>query len=169
MEAATLTNSQVLVDLDGEDTQKDKYLSFAIGRESYGMDIRYVTEIVVMQSITAVPDMPDYIKGVINLRGSVFSVMDIRNRFHLESTDYTDRTCIIIVKVDEQQVGVIVDTVNEVIDIPGEIIESLSGFHASTESNYIQGIGKLENKVVILLNIEKILYAEELSSPPVLN
>ncbi|MBU2512606.1 chemotaxis protein CheW [bacterium] len=169
MEATTLTSSQAVFDLEDEDTQKDKYLSFIIGRESYGLDIRHVTEIVVMQNITEVPDMPEYIKGVINLRGSVFSVMDIRNRFHLESADYTDRTCIIIVRVDDQQIGLIVDTVNEVVDIPENVIEPMPNFHTSHENNYILGMGKLGNKVIILLDVEKILYNEERSSSPVIN
>ncbi|MBT4640387.1 MAG: purine-binding chemotaxis protein CheW, partial [Deltaproteobacteria bacterium] len=100
-------------DLD-EDAQKDRYLTFHLGKESYGIEIQYVTEIIVMQEITKVPDLPESIIGVVNLRGNVISVMDMRKRFHLESREIDDRTCIIVVNIEDIAVGLLVDTVNEV-------------------------------------------------------
>jgi purine-binding chemotaxis protein CheW len=145
-----------------EDSLKDKYLSFRLGKESYGIDIRYVTEIIVMQEITKVPDMPDFIIGVINLRGHVISVMDIRSRFNLEYRDYDDRTCIIVVEVDDIMVGLVVDTVSEVSNIKESDIEPPPKMHSGIKSHYIQGLGKVDNQVKILLDITKILREEEL-------
>jgi len=145
-----------------EDEQKDKYLTFHLGKENYGLEIRHVIEIIVMQEITIVPDMPDFIIGVINLRGQVISVMDIRTRFKLEARDYDDRTCIIVVKINDLSVGLIVDTVNEVIDIPESQMDPPPKTHAGVGSSYIKGMGKVDNDVKILLDIEKILYDEEL-------
>ncbi len=145
-----------------EDEQKDKYLTFHLGKENYGIEIRHVIEIIVMQEITIVPDMPDFIIGVINLRGQVISVMDIRSRFKLESRDYDDRTCIIVVKINDLSVGLIVDTVNEVIDIPESQMDPPPKTHSGVGSSYIKGMGKVGSDVKILLDIEKILYEEEL-------
>ena len=145
-----------------EDTQKDKYLSFRLGNEEYGIEIQHIIEIIVMQEITKVPDMPDFIIGVINLRGNVISVMDIRRRFNLETRDYDERTCIIVVNINNISIGLIVDTVNEVVDIPESQIDPPPKTHSGIRSNYIQGMGKIGEKVKILLDIEKILYEEEL-------
>lgn len=145
-----------------EDTQKDKYLSFRLGAEEYAIEIQHIIEIIVMQEITKVPDMPDFIIGVINLRGNVISVMDIRRRFNLETRDYDDRTCIIVVSINNISIGLIVDTVNEVVDIPESQIDPPPKTHSGIRSNYIQGMGKIGDKVKILLDIEKILYEEEL-------
>ena len=101
-----------------EDTLKDKYLTFYIGKESYGIEIRHVKEIIVMQEITEVPDMPKSIIGVINLRGNVISVIDFRKFFNLDTREYDDRTSIIVVEINNTSVGLVVDTVNEVVDIP---------------------------------------------------
>lgn len=148
-------------DQDG-DEQKDKYLTFHIGKENYGIEIRHVIEIIVMQEITVVPDMPDFIIGVINLRGQVISVMDIRTRFKMESREYDDRTCIIVVKINDISMGLIVDTVNEVIDIPESQMDPPPRTHSGIGSSFIRGMGKVDNSVKILLDIEKILYEEEL-------
>lgn len=146
-----------------EDTQKDKYLSFRLGDEEYGIEIQHIIEIIVMQEITKVPDMPNFIIGVINLRGNVISVMDIRKRFGLESREFDDRTCIIVVRINNISIGLIVDTVNEVVDIPESQIDPPPRTHSGIGSNYIQGMGKIGEKVKILLDIEKILYEEELN------
>ena len=103
---------------EDEDTQEDKFLTFVLNREEYGIEIRHVTEIIGIQSITEVPDMPHYIKGVINLRGKVIPVMDVRLRFGVAEREYDDRTCIIVINIEEQSVGMIVDRVSEVLDIP---------------------------------------------------
>ncbi len=148
---------------DDEDTQKDKYLTFHIGTEDYGISIAYVTEIIGIQSITEIPEMPDFIKGVINLRGKVIPVMDVRIRFKLSPRDYDERTCIIVVEIDETSVGLVVDAVNEVADIPEDQVEPPPQSRRKGGS-YIQGIGKIDKKVKILLDINKILYDEELES-----
>jgi len=140
-----------------EDTQKDRFLSFRIREEDYGIEIRFVTEIIVMHKITVVPDTPPFIKGVINLRGKVIPVMDVRERFKMETRDYDDRTCIIVVDVDEITLGLIVDTVNEVVDIPETQIDAPPATHSGIESNYIKGMGKVGKKVKILLDVERVL------------
>jgi len=145
-----------------EDAQKNRFLTFHLGKESYGIEIQYVTEIIVMQEITKVPDLPESMIGVVNLRGNVISVMDMRTRFHLEEREYDDRTCIIVVDVEEVAIGLLVDTVNEVLNIPEEQVDPPPKTHSGIKSNYIMGMGKVENQVKILLDIEKILHEDEL-------
>ncbi len=156
------------IDIDGfneeldEDTLKDRYLTFHLGKESYGLEIRHVTEIIVLQEITKVPDLPEFIIGVVNLRGHVISVMDMRKRFHLESREYDDRTCIVVVNLKDITMGLLVDTVNEVLSIPEEQVDPPPKTHSGIKSSYIMGMGKVEKQVKILLDIEQILQAEEL-------
>jgi purine-binding chemotaxis protein CheW len=146
---------------EDDDTQKGKYLTFHIDREDFGIEIRHVTEIIGIQKITEVPDMPEFVKGVINLRGKVIPVMDVRIRFKLPFRDYDDRTCIIVVNMDDTAVGLIVDKVNEVVDIADNQIEPppRSG---RASSRYIQGLGKIAEEVKILLDVNSLLYDEEL-------
>lgn len=150
-----------LWDDDDEDTQKDKYLTFHLAAEDYGLDIACVTEIIGIQKITIVPNMPPFIKGVINLRGKVVPIMDIRRRFELEEREYDDRTCIIIADIRGTAVGLIVDQVNEVIDIPEEHIEPPPESGGQRYSSYISGMGKVGDEVKILLNINTLLFDEE--------
>jgi purine-binding chemotaxis protein CheW len=145
-----------------EDALKDRYLTFHLGKESYGIEIRHVTEIIVLQEITKVPDLPDFIIGVVNLRGNVISVMDVRKRFHLETKEYDDRTCIIVVNIKDIAIGLLVDTVNEVLNIPEDQVDPPPKTHSGIKSSYIMGMGKVEKQVKILLDIEKILQEEEL-------
>lgn len=149
------------MDEEDEDTQKGKYLTFHIDREDFGIEIRYVTEIIGIQKITEVPDMPEFVRGVINLRGKVIPVMDVRSRFKLEARDYDDRTCIIVVNMDDTAVGLVVDKVNEVADIPDNQIEPPPRSGRSS-SRYIQGLGKIGEEVKILLDVNALLYDEEL-------
>lgn len=144
-----------------EDTQEDKYLTFLINQEEYGIEIRYVTEIIGIQSITEVPDMPSYIKGVINLRGKVIPVMDVRIRFGVEERPYDDRTCIVVIQVDDQVVGLIVDRVSEVLDIPKNEIEEPPKVRRGESSRFIQGMGKVGEQVKILLNSHQLLFDAE--------
>ena len=148
---------------DDEDTQKDKYLTFRIASEDYGIAIANVTEIIGIQSITEIPEMADYIKGVINLRGKVIPVMDVRLRFKMDPREYDERTCIIVVEIDGTSVGLVVDTVNEVVGIPEDQVEPAPQSKRKGGS-YIQGIGKIDKEVKILLDINKILYEEELET-----
>ena len=143
---------------DEEDSQEGRFLSFKVDNEQYGIEIRHVLEIVGQQKITDVPDTPDFVKGVINLRGSVIPVVDIRLRFHMQPRDYDDRTCVIVVKGHDSSVGIVVDTVNEVITIPADKISPAPQVSKDEVKRYIKGIGRLENEVIILLSIEKLLY-----------
>ncbi|MBT4089682.1 MAG: purine-binding chemotaxis protein CheW [Calditrichaeota bacterium] len=145
-----------------EDALKDRFLTFHLGKESYGIEIRHVTEIIVMQEITKVPNLPEFIIGVVNLRGNVISVMDMRMRFHLETKEYDDRTCIVVVNIKDLAIGLLVDTVNEVLNIPEEQVDPPPKTHSGIKNSYIMGMGKVENQVKILLDIEKILQEEEL-------
>jgi len=147
---------------DDEDTMKDKYLTFHLAGEDYGLDIVYVTEIIGIQRITEVPDMPTFVKGVINLRGKVIPVMDVRLRFHLPERDYDERTCIIVVDINSSAVGLVVDKVNEVVDIPEKDVEPPPRTTKGATSRYLKGMGKVEDQVRILLNVEKLLGDEEL-------
>ena len=148
-------------DEDREDTQEDKYLTFVIGKEDFGIEIRYVTEIIGIQGITEVPDMPHYVKGVINLRGKVIPVMDIRLRFGVVERPYDDRTCIIVININEQPVGLIVDRVLEVLDIQKSEIEPPPNMRRGRSNRFIQGIGKVGEQVKILLCASKLLFDEE--------
>ena len=140
-----------------EDTQEGQYLSFNIGKELYGIEIRYVTEIVGKQSITEIPEMPDFVKGVINLRGSVIPVIDVRLRFSMQEREYDDRTCVVVVKINESPIGLVVDTVSEVISIAPELISPAPAVSSAKSNRYIQGIGRMEKRVIILLSVDKML------------
>jgi len=147
---------------DDEDTQKDKYLTFQLAREHYGIEIYYVTEIIGIQTITELPDMPDFIRGVINLRGRVIPVMDVRARFKLPDRDYDERTCIIVVEIKDTSVGLVVDEVREVMDIPEESVEPPPKATGKKNSNFLKGVGKVGNDVKIILNVSQLLFDKEL-------
>jgi len=141
-----------------EEIQQAKFLTFELGSETYGLDITYVREIVGMQTITHVPDVPHYVRGVINLRGKVIPIMDVRARFGLPDRSYDDRTCIIVINVNEWWVGLVVDTVSEVLDIPEANIEPpprIGGSH----SHFIEGMGMVGDDVRLLLDAERLLGA----------
>ena len=151
-----------LVDDEDDSYQENKYLLFNIGNEMYGINIMIVTDIIELQKITEVPDMPEYIKGVINLRGKVIPVMDLRLRFGMPAREYDDRTCIIIVQVNNASIGVIVDTVAEVKDIFEKDIDAPPNFKKdNTRDRYISGLGKVDGEVKILLDVQKILDQDE--------
>jgi purine-binding chemotaxis protein CheW len=148
---------------DNEDTQKDKYLTFHLAGEDYGIDIAFVTEIIGIQKITKVPDMPDFIRGVINLRGKVIPVMDVRLRFHLPERSYDERTCIVVVDINNTAVGLVVDEVREVADIPEGQVEPPPRTGRGPSSRYLKGMGKIHDEVKILLNVEQLLFDDELA------
>jgi len=148
---------------ESEDTQKGKFLTFCIGTEYYGIEIKYVTEIIGLQPITEIPEMPIYIKGIINLRGKIIPVMDVRLRFRKPSREYNDRTCIVVIEIREVSIGLIVDTVSEVIAIPDE--EIVVPPSVTKEGNrYIKGIGKVGTDVKLLLDSDKLLNETEVES-----
>jgi Chemotaxis signal transduction protein len=157
MDRGEVEMEDALLEAD-EDTQADKYLCFRLGEESYGLDIRCVTEIIEMQRISAVPDMPKAVRGVINLRGSVIPVLDLRLRFGMPERAYDDRTCVIVSELRGLRVGLIVDTVEEVVEIPAGDIEPAPRMRTeSGEARYISGIGKACEKVKILLDVDKVV------------
>jgi purine-binding chemotaxis protein CheW len=145
-----------------EDTQKGKYLTFSLGTEFYGLEIQYVTEIIKLQPITEVPEMPDYIKGIINLRGKIIPLMDVRLRFKKREIEYNDRTCVIVIDIQDISIGLIVDSVAEVLSIPDEEIVPPPDLNKGG-NRYISGIGKVEGEVKLLLDSEKLLTDEETS------
>ena len=141
-----------------EDYQEGLCLTFRIGKEDFGLAIRHVTEIIGIQKITEAPDMPPHVKGVINLRGKVIPVMDVRLRFGMESREYDERTCIIVVRVEGKSVGLVVDQVNEVASIQEDQIEPPPhAGHGGTKS-YIHGMGKIGEEVKILLDVPRLLF-----------
>lgn len=152
---------ELLLNLTEEDTQKGRYLIFSIDKESYGVEIKYVTEIIGIQSITKVPDMPDYIKGIINLRGKIIPVIDVRLRFNKEFREYNDRTCIIVVDIRNMSVGLIVDSVSEVVSINEEDIAELPHINKEYQNHFVKNIGKVGNEVRLLLDCQKLLSDEE--------
>lgn len=148
-----------------EATQAEQQLVvFDLGSESYGVDIGSVREIIRMQEITSLPRMPEYVEGVINLRGKVTPVVDLRKRFRLEATDFTKETRIVVVDVGKQDIGVIVDAVTEVLRISSEGIEPPSSVVTTAESDYLMGIVKLAERLIILLDLDRVL-AEQAYSP----
>lgn len=147
-----------------EDTQKDKFLTFTIGDEVYGLEIKFVTEIIGIQEITKVPEMPEYIRGIINLRGRIIPVMDVRLRLKKTMKEYNDRTCVIVVEVKETSVGLIVDTVSEVISIQEEHIVPPPDFNKGLGSRYINGIGKVGDEIKLLLDCNMLLNDNEVKA-----
>ena len=147
---------------DNEDTQKDKYLTFLLDGEVYGLEIRHVTEVVGLQKITHVPDMPDFIQGVINLRGQVIPVMDVRRRFQMEPREYDDRTCVVVVNVQGASLGLVVDEVQEVLDLPESQTQPPPRVSRQMSSQFVQGLGKVGEDVKILLDVNRMLYEGEL-------
>jgi purine-binding chemotaxis protein CheW len=150
---------------DEETTQNNKYLLFNMGDEFCGIALEDVTEIVEMQAITMVPDMPVFIKGVINLRGQVIPLMDLRLRFGIDGREYDDRTCVVVVRITEMVVGVIVDTVAEVYDIPASDIDPTPTFQGnSADTQCVSGLAKVEDRVVIFIDVHQLLLEPELAA-----
>ncbi|MBW2011385.1 MAG: purine-binding chemotaxis protein CheW [Deltaproteobacteria bacterium] len=147
--------------------REGKYLTFTLADEEYGIGILKIREIIGMMPITTVPQTPEFVKGVINLRGKVIPVIDLRLRFGMGAIDYNDRTCIIVVEItggqDTIQIGTVVDSVSEVLNIKGEEIEDTPTFGTKLNTDYILGMAKMEGGVKILLDIDRVLSAEEIS------
>ncbi len=146
-----------------EDTQKGRFLTFQIAKEVYGIEIKYVTEIIGIQPITEVPELPEYIKGIINLRGKIIPVMDIRLRFKKDWVAYNDRTCVIVVDIGIFSIGLIVDHVSEVISIPEDEIADPPDVK-NGGNRYIKGIGKVGSEVKLLLDCDKLLNDKDMES-----
>jgi purine-binding chemotaxis protein CheW len=148
------------------DTLAGKYLVFQLGREEFGIRVMKVREIMGVQDITAVPQTPAYVKGVINLRGKVIPVVDLRLKFGLPEAEYTQRTCIIVVQVQGDKnsmlMGVVVDGVAEVLNLAAGDIEDTPDFGQGTTASYLLGMAKIKGKVKILLDINQVLNNQEL-------
>ncbi len=151
---------------DDENVNKTKYMTFKSGNEYFGLDIQYVNEIIQIPSITAIPRTEDYIKGLINLRGKIIPVIDVRLRFHQEPLKYDARTCIIVVNVSEITVGLIVEQIAEVIEIKEENIlpPPKMGRVDKTDHRFVYGIARVGNSVKLLLDPDKLLHDEDLSA-----
>ncbi len=153
---------KVMADREG------KYLTFTMANEEYGIGILKIKEIIGMMPITTVPQTPEFVKGVINLRGKVIPVMDLRLRFEMEAIDYTERTCIIVVEIEGNggtvQIGIVVDAVSEVLNIKGEETEDTPTFGTKLNTDYILGMAKMEGGVKILLDIDRVLRCEEIGT-----
>ena len=144
-----------------------KYLTFALGKEQYGLEILKVREIIGYMDITAVPQTPHHVKGVINLRGQVIPVIDLRAKFGMETAEITEQTCIIVCEIQSGNrsfsTGIVVDNVEEVLDIDGQDIEETPQFGSSVDTNFILGMGKIGDTVKLLLDIDKVLDGDDFS------
>jgi purine-binding chemotaxis protein CheW len=144
-------------------SREGKYLTFVLCGEEYGIEILKVREIIGIMNITPVPQTPGYMKGVINLRGKVIPVVDLRLKFGFQETDHTKETCIIVVEVKNKLTGVLVDTVSEVLDVHGGDLEPAPHLGDGINTEIFLGMAKIKNKVKILLDIDKVLGTEEIS------
>ena len=146
----------------------DKYLTFSLGAEEYGLEILTVREIIGYIDVTAVPQTPPHVKGVVNLRGQVIPVVDLRAKFGMETTDVTDQTCIIVVEITQAggtfSTGIVVDRVQEVLDVCGGDIEEAPQFGATVNTDFILGMAKIGDSVKILLDIDRVLAGDDLDA-----
>ncbi len=156
----TQAEAQELLEQE-EDTQKGKFLTFSMGNEMYGIEIKYVIEIIGIQPITEVPELPEYIRGIINLRGKIIPVMDVRLRFKKPFREYNDRTCIVVIDTNDISIGLIVDNVSEVLVIKEEEIVSPPDI-SNGGRKFIKGVGKVGSEVKLLLDCEKLLNDNEI-------
>jgi len=148
--------------------RQGKYLTFTIADEEYGIGILKIKEIIGMMSFTTVPRTPAYVKGVINLRGKVIPVVDLRLRFGMPAIEYTDRTCIIMVEIKARDgvvlIGIVVDSVSEVLNIKAEDIEDTPAFGTHLDTSFILGMARIEKSVKILLDVDRLLSGEDVSA-----
>lgn len=156
-ESTSVNKDTKLLELGG------KYLTFTLNEEEYGIEILKVTGIIGMMDITPVPRTPEFVVGVINLRGKVIPITDLRIKFDMPTQEITKLSCIIVVAVENLEMGVLVDSVSEVMDINGANIEDAPSFGTEVDTEFILGMGKKEDKVMILLNIAKVLTGDEIS------
>lgn len=148
-----------------EDSQKGKFMTFRTGREYFGINISFVNEIIMMQPITAIPEVEDYIKGLINLRGKIIPVIDVRTRFKMEPQDYTDRTCIIVINVKSTVIGLIVEQIAEVDTISDDdIVPPPSLGHREEHNKYVYGLARTGDAVKLLIDPEKLIKDEDLEA-----
>ncbi|GAB3093810.1 chemotaxis protein CheW [Lysobacter terrae] len=140
----------------------NEFLTFALGSEEYGVDILKVKEIRGYDAVTRLPDAPDYIKGVINLRGTIVPVIDMRLKFRLERAEYTTLTVMIVLNVADRVVGMVVDSVSDVVRLPDEQIRAVPEIGATIDRQFLTGIGTLDERMLILLDIERLMSSTEM-------
>lgn len=150
-------NNVAVLDETEENTMLGKYLAFSLGEQQYAISIEYVVDIINVQPITRVPFCPDFVKGITNLRGRAIPIVDLRLRFGKEPQEYTDRTCIIVLEERGSSVGTIVDSVTAVLDLDDSQISAPPAFNQSAEAHFIQGVGKSENGVTLILDCKAVL------------
>ena len=148
--------------LQNEDTQHGRFMTFRLAEEEFAVEIKNVVEIINVLPITVLPEAPDFVKGVINLRNKIIPVVDMRLKLHMEPIDYTERTCIVIIDIGGMHVGLIVDRVLEVITISDGNIEPPPMFKINARSRFLKGIGKVDGKIKLILCCEKLLSDEEM-------
>ncbi len=141
----------------------DKYLTFILDKQNYAVPISEVREIIPIQDVTQMPDYPAYVKGIINVRGTIIPLIDIRVRFHKPDKAYDERTSVVVALINELLIGLIVDAVDEVLDIDKNDISPSPRMNADTTSKYVTGVGKVENKIILILDTNKLLNDEELT------
>jgi purine-binding chemotaxis protein CheW len=153
-----------MAERERQQESEEQLVVFELAKEVYGLDIAKVQEIIRMQEITNVPRAPRFVEGVINLRGKIIPIIDMRKRFDLEASDHSPESRIIVVEIGTHTIGMIVDGVSEVLRIPTSVIEPPSPVVTTVDSEYLRGIAKLENRLIILLDLDKVLsYAEKRS------
>lgn len=159
-----MDHSETLTSMTGVATDGNQFLTFTLGEEEYGIDILKVQEIKGYSAITRIPRSPSYIKGVMNLRGTIVPVVDLRSKFGLESTAYDQFTVIIVVVVQGRATGLIVDTVSDVLNLPASDIQPTPQFSGSIDTSFIMGMGQAGDKLLILLDVNKVVGADEYQS-----
>ena len=150
--------------LEGNDGTLDgRFLTFQVGKETFGIEIRYVVEIVGLQPVTEMPEMPEYIIGIIDLRGKIVPVMDVRLRFKMSAKDYDDRTSIIIIEMNGTTIGLVIDNVAEVVRIDDDQILKMPEMGSEDNCGYVKNIGRIDDQIVLLIDSDKLLTYEECS------
>lgn len=166
MEENDSTNTIVLKENDIGKKLSGKYLTFILGQEEYGIQILKVREIIRIQKITPIPKTPDFIRGIINLRGKIVPVVNLHLKFGMNPKDDNEKTCIVVVQLECMNtsiiMGIVIDDVKEVLDIEPEFIEDVPAFGVGVDIDYIMGIAKINENVKMLLNVEKVLSVDEL-------
>lgn len=157
--ASRATSGQPYLD---SDAATDEFLTFALGEEEYGVDILKVQEIRGYDAVTRLPDAPDYIKGVVNLRGTIVPVIDMRMKFRLVKVEYTAMTVMIVLNVGGRVVGIVVDSVSDVVRLGGEQIREVPELGAAIDRQFLTGIGTLDERMLILLDIERLMTSAEM-------
>lgn len=143
---------------ESEDIRQGKYMTFQVGTDHFGIELKYVNEIIQMQPVTPIPEVEDFIKGLVNLRGKIIPVIDVADRFGKDSFEYNDRTCIIVIEVKGVEVGLIIENIAEVVSIEEEdILPPPTTGHNSMQNKFIHGIGKIGESVKLLLDPVKLL------------